>query len=93
VINTVRWPADDRLHFLGRNGIGKCTGLEIFQHEDVVELQRITSKDGTGRCRLCIPTAAIPQIDQRPVSDAPFGAQPERRKYSSAYRERVAVCA
>ena len=59
MISTIRWLANARLHFLGRNGIAKCTGLDVFHHEGVVELQPYTSKGRVGRCRLCIPVAAL----------------------------------
>jgi hypothetical protein len=59
---SVRWPVDDDLYFLGRNGIAKCTGLEFFHHEKTVELAPFTSKDRLGRCHVRLPTAAIPEV-------------------------------
>ncbi len=62
MITAIRWQADEALHFLGRNGIGKCTGLQIFHFDEFVELQPFTSKDILGRCHVRLPVAAIPKM-------------------------------
>ena len=59
---TVRWPRDERLTFLGRNGYGLCTGLYFFAFDDVVELRPITSKGAIGRAQISVPTSAIPGV-------------------------------
>ena len=59
---TIRWPVNERLCFLGRNGYGKCTGLEISEFEGIVEIRPITSKNEIGRSELCVPFAALPQL-------------------------------
>jgi hypothetical protein len=61
---TIRWPRAERLLFLGRNGYGLCTGLDIFEFEGVVELRPITSKDRIGRAEICVPIAALPRLLQ-----------------------------
>ena len=58
----VRWPRDERLNFLGRNGYGLCTGLDVFAFDQVVELRPITSRNRIGRAEICVPVAAIPAV-------------------------------
>jgi len=54
--------ADERLCFLGRNGIGLCTGLDVFEFDGVVELRPITSKNQIGRAQLSLPLTAVPRF-------------------------------
>jgi hypothetical protein len=56
-------------HFLGRNGYGKVTGLEIsktdYNPEDsgnVVWFTPITSKGSPARCEFSVPTEDIPEL-------------------------------
>jgi hypothetical protein len=30
MIKNLRWQPNERLYFLGRNGIGRCTGIQVF---------------------------------------------------------------
>ena len=41
----IRWPVHEQICFLGRNGYGKCTGLEISGSDEFVTLRPITSKN------------------------------------------------
>ena len=43
--------------FLGRNGVGKCKGIHVYENQDKTEisLYPITSKDVDGRCRITFP--------------------------------------
>jgi hypothetical protein len=59
---TVRWPRQERLWFLGRNGYGLCTGLDLFEFEGIVELRPITSKNQIGRAEICMPLTAVPRL-------------------------------
>lgn len=51
--------------YLGRNGIGKCTGIELLDarplyHE--VWISPINSKDNVARCQISVPVEDIPEI-------------------------------
>ena len=62
MITNIHWPVcEDRL-FLGHNGHGKCTGLEISQFEGVVEIRPITTKNVIGSAHLCLPITSMPQM-------------------------------
>ena len=62
LIEVVRWPPNQRLDFLGRNGYGRCTGLQISNHDGIVELQPVTSRDCPGRCHIDLPIAAVDAV-------------------------------
>ena len=59
---SIRWQRDERLNFLGRNGYGLCTGLDVFAFDRVLEIWPITSKNQIGRAEICMPVAAIPAV-------------------------------
>jgi len=52
--------------FLGRNGVGKCTGVELRVHErpraadDSLDVQPLTSKGIPGTCSIEVPVAFLP---------------------------------
>jgi hypothetical protein len=79
----VRWPADERLFFLGRNGIGKCTGLDIFEFEGVLELRPVTSKNQIGRAQLNLPVTAVPRLVKSLVRLHRRAAKQRSRKVAS----------
>jgi hypothetical protein len=62
MIETIRWKPNDRLRFLGRNGTGRCTGIEVFHNDGVVFLRPFTSKNEAGRCEIAVPVTALPQL-------------------------------
>jgi hypothetical protein len=51
-------------YFLGRNGVFKQSGIEIFDLGDVIEIAPITSKNETGRCWISIPANQIDEFIQ-----------------------------
>ena len=59
---TIRWQPHERLVFFGRNGTGRCTGIEIFHNDGVVSLQPITSKNQVGRCEITVPVSVLPGL-------------------------------
>lgn len=62
MIETIRWKSHERLVFLGRNGTGFCTGIELFHDDGVLSLQPITSKDLLARCEITMPMSALPRL-------------------------------
>jgi hypothetical protein len=81
----IRWPTSEGLLFLGRNGYGRCTGLEIVPNEGLVDLRPFTSRDRPGRCLMQAPLAAIPQIVKilSGISQVPM------RKWTGAWKEKT----
>lgn len=61
-IETVHWLKDEGATFHGRNGTGACTGLDLFLHRGIVDLQPYTSREMLGNCNIEIPVSALPQI-------------------------------
>jgi hypothetical protein len=56
---------DKQTSFLGRNGTGKCIGVELFRaspESQTISIMPVTSKNETGRCKIIIPVAAVPEI-------------------------------
>ena len=63
MIKRIGWKTNDDLYFLGRNGYGKCSGLEIgILTEDVVSIEPLTSRAVVGRARITIPVDKIPAV-------------------------------
>jgi hypothetical protein len=59
------WPGeviyDRRVDFMGRNGVGFQTGVNIMSSfDDKIKLEPITSQGNIGNCRLEIPIEDIP---------------------------------
>ncbi len=54
------------VHFLGRNGDGKCAGFHAepqwSAHGDVVTIAPITSKGEVARCNMQIPIEALDDV-------------------------------
>ena len=49
--------------FTGRNGMGKCHGVEIMSiSSDCLMISPITSKGAIGRCDITIPVEAIGDV-------------------------------
>ena len=62
MIETVRWKPHERLVFFGRNGTGRCTGIEVFDYDGVVSLTPFTSKDRLARCEIAVPASALSEL-------------------------------
>jgi len=48
--------------YLGRNGVGKCCGVEIVQHSSFTELWPINSKGDAAQCRIEIPNESLDEV-------------------------------
>lgn len=48
--------------FVGRNGVGKCSGIEVSKNPSLefVVLRPLTSKNVTGNCNIVIPIENVP---------------------------------
>jgi hypothetical protein len=62
MFENVRWEPHERLVSLGRNGTGRCTGIELFHNDGVVSHQPITSKNQLARCEITMPMSAVPSL-------------------------------
>jgi hypothetical protein len=51
----IDWPVNDNITFQGRNGTGKCAGLEIGLMGHRVCLSPITSRGKVGNCSIDVP--------------------------------------
>ncbi len=56
----VKW--HNLTEFLGRNGYGKCSGVELFKANDTISLVPLTSRGEPARCSVLIPIKAIPRL-------------------------------
>jgi hypothetical protein len=48
--------------FLGRNGRFNCSGLELFDYGDMVNLTALTGRGDLARCEIEIPADALPGL-------------------------------
>lgn len=50
-------------HFLGRNGVFKCIGIDLLLRTDgKIEISPITSQDKIGRCNVSIFKEDLPEL-------------------------------
>ncbi len=59
---TIRWQPHERLVFFGRNGTGRCSGIEIFHNDHVLSLTPFTSKNQLARCEITLPESTLPEL-------------------------------
>ena len=59
MINIIKFSNSDICGFLGKNGYGKCTGLEIYNNGNKLTIYPITSREVTGRGYVQIPVKDI----------------------------------
>jgi hypothetical protein len=48
--------------YLGRNGYGKCCGVEIWGDVETVRISPITSQGGVARCHIEIPNTELEKV-------------------------------
>jgi hypothetical protein len=54
---------DKTVSFIGRNGLGKCKGIDVSKcHKDYLTLSPIRSIGGTGNCQIEIPLENIDDL-------------------------------
>lgn len=58
----VKWNRKDNLNYEGRNRIGSCQGLEIFEGGDRITLFPLNSRGRTEACWIDLPKEAIPEV-------------------------------
>ncbi len=65
-IKYATWTVTDNTWFVGRNGMGKCAGVELLPcTHDVskgVIISPLTSKGNVANCSIKIPFESLPQI-------------------------------
>lgn len=60
----IKWDKEKGASFEGRNGMGICTGVEVWhkERENFICIQPITSRGRHARCLIDIPTEALPEL-------------------------------
>ena len=68
----IKWSGNEITKYLGRNGTGKCIGVNIYdytpmnskveEHCNTIEISPINSKGDVARCSMIIPLEAIPEL-------------------------------
>lgn len=90
-IKQVQWQR--MTEFLGRNGYGKCSGIELFRINETVSLVPLTSRGEPARCSTLIPIEAVPRLIEELKAfvggeDDPCGDSPATKTTSSTSLER-----
>jgi hypothetical protein len=55
----LKFKKEDETVYVGRNGVGRCIGLELFEYIDRIYIYPTNSKNLAANCQIVIPKSAI----------------------------------
>ena len=60
-LTTIKWGEKD-LSYVGRNGPGKCHGIEIITTSDHISLFPVNSRDYSSNCMISVPKSHVGEL-------------------------------